>query len=74
MNEMSFVDIDLMFKAIMVGDASVITIGNIQLLNDMALYLYNIPQLDPGQVDTLKKIIMISNALYNRSDMFVLPI
>ena len=74
MNEMSFVDIDLMFKAIMVGDASVITIGNIQLLNDMALYLYNIPQLDPGQVDTLKKIIMISNALCNRSDMFVLPI
>ena len=66
MNEMSFVDIDLMFKAIMVGDASVITIGNIQLLNDMALYLYNILLLDPGQVDKLQTLIMLSNFLYNR--------
>ena len=68
------VDIDLMFHGLMVGDASVLTIENIKILNDEALGVYNKPVLDAGEIDELKKIIMICNVLYNRTDMTVLPI
>ncbi len=74
MQNMRFVDIDLIFSTLMVGDASVITSENIKLINEEALELYSIPELDAGQTDTLKKIIMICNVLYNRTDMTVLPV
>lgn len=66
--------IDIMFDALMVGDASVLTIENIKVLNDEALKLYNLQILNSEEVDELKKIIMICNVLYNRTDMTVLPI
>lgn len=62
------------FDRIMLGDSSVITSDNIRVMNETAMALYNIPSLDLNQVEILKKIIMICNVLYNRTDMSVLPI
>ena len=68
-------DIDGIFNAIMCGDASVITDENIRILNQNAMRLYNIQnQLNPEEIESLKKIIMICNVLYNRTDMTVLPV
>ena len=67
-------DIKLMFDALMLGDASVITSENINTLNKIALELYNKPTLVGDEIEDLKRIIMICNVLYNRTDMTVLPI
>lgn len=66
--------IKYLFDRLMIGDASVLTIDNINYLNQEALSLYNIDQLSPEKVEELKQIIMICNVLYNRTDMTVLPI
>ena len=58
----------------MLGHGSVITNENVRVLNETALSIYNIEQLNQQEVDCLKKIIMICNVLYNRTDMTVLPI
>lgn len=71
---MNYDKINNIFDRIMIGDASVITSENIRFMNEQAMEIYNIPQLDPKQVEGLKKIIMICNVLYNRTDMTVLPI
>ena len=63
-----------MFDGIMVGNSTVINVESIAMLNNTALELYNIPTLNPEQVELLKKIIMICNVVYNRTDMTVLPI
>ena len=62
------------FDCIMVGNASVINSENIKMLNDRALALYNIPELNSSEIEELKQLIMICNVLYNRTDMTVLPI
>ena len=67
-------DIDSIFDALMLGNGSVITIKNRLLINQAALDLYNIENLDNQQVEMLRKIIMICNLLYNRTDMTVLPV
>lgn len=74
MTDKNYTDICIMFNCIMQGDGSVITLGNIQLLNDEALKLYEIANLNTDEIEELKKIIMICNVLYNRTDMYVLPI
>ena len=67
--------IDLMFNCLMKGDASVLTSENINNLNQEALNIYNLQDpISSTEVETLKKIIMICNVLYNRTDMTVLPI
>lgn len=66
--------IDSIFDALMVGNASVIVSENIRLINNEALSLYNKPQLKTEEVEELRKIIMICNVLYNRTDMTVLPV
>ena len=66
--------INQMFDALMKGDASVLITDNIRLLNEEALRLMSISELNSDQVEELKKIIMICNVLYNRTDMTVLPI
>ena len=62
------------FNGIMKGDASIITDDNILFINTQALAIYNIPELNPMQIQELKEIIMICNVLYNRTDMTVLPV
>ena len=62
------------FDNIMCGNASVITDDNIYRLNQLALSIYSNDNIDNTQVDQLKKIIMICNVLYNRTDMTVLPV
>lgn len=71
---MDFVDIDLIFNAIMSGNSSILTVDNIKLINDEALRIYSISSLNEGDINELKKIIMICNVLYNRTDMTVLPV
>jgi hypothetical protein len=67
--------IDNMFHQLMLGNPSVINVDNIQMINTIALNLYNKQsELNSDEVETLKKIIMICNVLYNRTDMTVLPI
>ena len=66
--------INLIFDNIMLGNASVLTSDNIYQLNNIALELYNKKILDSNDQETLKKIIMICNVLYNRTDMDILPI
>ena len=66
--------INHIFDRIMLGDSSVVTSENIRVMNDQAIILYNTEQLDEAQVECLKKILMICNVLYNRTDMTVLPI
>ena len=67
--------IDLMYNCLMKGDASVLTSENINNLNQEALNIYNLQDpISSTEVETLKKIIMICNVLYNRTDMTVLPI
>lgn len=66
--------IDDLFDNLMMGNASVITSDNIKRLNDIALELYSIPELNNACISSLKKIIMICNVLYNRTDMTVLPV
>lgn len=62
------------FDAIMHGNASVITADNIGMINAEALKLYEIPQLNAEEIDELKKIVMICNVLYNRTDMTIQPV
>lgn len=66
--------VQFLFDRLMIGDGSVVTIENIKKINDIALDLYNIPALNKDQIEDLRKIIMICNLLYNRTDMQVLPI
>ena len=70
----NFDKINYLFNEIMVGNGSVITTDNIKVMNEQALEIYNIPSLSNQEVDCLKKIIMICNVLYNRTDLTVLPI
>lgn len=67
-------DISYIFNELMKGNSSVLTTEAIGYLNSTALSIYNIPELNSEEVDILKKIIMICNVLYNRTDMTVLPI
>ena len=71
---MNYEHINTIFNAIMTGDPRVITSDNIKFINDEALRIYAIPILVPQDIDELKKIIMICNVLYNRTDMNILPI
>ena len=71
---MNYEHINMIFNAIMAGDPRVITSDNIKFINDEALRIYAIPILVPQDIDELKKIIMICNVLYNRTDMNILPI
>ena len=71
---MNYEHINTIFNAIMAGDPRVITSDNIKFINDEALRIYAIPILVPQDIDELKKIIMICNVLYNRTDMNILPI
>ena len=71
---MNYEHINMIFNAIMAGDPRVITSDNIKFINDEALRIYTIPILVPQDIDELKKIIMICNILYNRTDMNILPI
>lgn len=66
--------INEIFDTIMSGDSSIITQESILFINTEALKLYEIPVLEQMQITELKKIIMICNVLYNRTDMTVLPI
>lgn len=66
--------IDEIFNALMIGNGSVITVENRQILNEAALGLYNLTELDNQQVEMLRKIIMCCNVLYNRTDMEILPV
>lgn len=50
------------------GNGSIINIQNAKVINDMALELYSKPILNAEEQDTLKKIIMICNIIYNRTD------
>lgn len=62
------------FDQLLLGNASVITSDNIKFLNERALNLYNVTNLNDNQIEELKQIIMSCNILYNRTDMTVLPI
>lgn len=66
--------IDYLFDQTMQGNGSIMTSANIAQLNRIAYDLYNIPELSKDQIDSLKKIIMICNALYNDTTMTILPI
>lgn len=66
--------IEYLFEQLMLGNGSVVTSENILFLNNKAMELYQIPELDKDQIEILRKIILICNVLYNRSDMQILPI
>ena len=57
-----------LFNQLALGNASVITLGNIARLNEEALDLYNKEYLDEVEIKSLKDIIMSCNILYNRTD------
>ena len=67
-------NLDTMFEELMHGNASVITDENIKFLNNKAMSIYGKADLNQYEIEELKKIIMICNVLYNRTDMTVLPI
>ncbi|MBR6289157.1 MAG: hypothetical protein IKR19_07480 [Acholeplasmatales bacterium] len=71
---MDYKIINHIFNRIMLGDSSVLTSDNIRAMNEQAMLLFNIQQLDKDQIDCLKKLLMVCNVLYNRTDMTVLPI
>ena len=71
---MNNIDIQSLFEGIMMGNGSLITSENIQLINKIALDIYNKKSLSNDEIDILKKIIMICNVLYNRSDLSILPV
>lgn len=54
---------------LLVGNAGIITSSNNARINDIALNLYNIQNLNVEQQEILKNIIMICNIIYNRTDM-----
>lgn len=56
------------------GMGSIISTNNNIELNRIALYIYEKEVLDNTEQDILKDILSISNILYNRTDMQVLPI
>lgn len=66
--------VDKIYDSLLVGDGSIITSDNIGQLNDIAMSIYEKPQLDSTDIDILKKIIMSCNILYNRTDLTILPI
>lgn len=51
------------------GNGSIINITNSGIINNIALELYEKPALDLTEQDTLKKVIMICNIIYNRTDL-----
>ena len=71
---MNFEKINYLFEQIMLGNGSVINSDNIKVMNEQALKIYEIQSLSEQEIDCLKKIIMICNVLYNRTDLTVLPI
>ena len=62
------------FNQLSIGNGSVITDENRIMINDLAISLYNKPELNSSEIEQLKYIIMSCNILYNRTDMTVLPI
>ena len=62
------------FNQLSIGNGSVITDENRIMINDLAINLYNKPELNSSEIEQLKYIIMSCNILYNRTDMTVLPI
>lgn len=61
-------------EALTLGNPSVINSENTNILNQIALDLYNKPELNQDEIEDLKNIIMSCNILYNMTDMEVLPI
>lgn len=59
------------FDQLLLGNGSIITQENIYWLNQRALEIYNIPELDQSTIEELKYLIMCCNILYNRTDMKV---
>ena len=51
------------------GNGSIINITNSGIINNIALELYEKRVLDSTEQDTLKKVIMICNIIYNRTDL-----
>ena len=72
MNSISPVE-DIFLKT-MSGSSLALLSDNVALLNKVANDLYVKDKLNEVEVDTLKKIIMICNVLYNRTDVDILPI
>ena len=66
--------IDDLYLKTMAGQSIVMLPDNTKILNDIANNLYQKHNLDESEIDQLKKIIMICNVLYNRTDITVLPI
>jgi hypothetical protein len=58
----------------MSGSSLALLPDNVKELNKLANDLYRKFELNEEEVDMLKKIIMICNVLYNRTDVEVLPI
>ena len=56
------------------GDGSVIHEGNIRLINEIALELYNKSKLTQTDIEDLKAIIMACNIIYNRTDLTIMVI
>ena len=67
-------NIDTIFEELIKGNGSVINTESINTINKTALVLYQNENLDKIQIESLKKIIMICNILYNRTDMVTLPV
>jgi NAD-dependent DNA ligase len=63
-----------LFEQLCQGNGSVVTSDNIYKLNQIAIEVYNVENLNENQVEILKNIILSCNILYNRTDMQVLPI
>ena len=51
------------------GDGSIINFENAKIVNDIALELYDKPALNEEEQDTLKKLLMVCNIIYNRTDL-----
>lgn len=66
--------IDDLYLKTMAGRSDILYSDNVKVLNQIANDLYEVPNLDEVQQDTLRKIVMICNVLYNRTDITVLPI
>ena len=56
------------FDSLAHGSMLMLTIENIGKLNELAMRLYNTPNLSPSDVEELKYLLMASNIVYNRTD------
>ena len=63
-----------LFNELCLGNGSMINDSNINILNKIALDIYEKSELNSDEIETLKYLIMSCNILYNRTDMIILPI